>query len=252
MDKSAPRPILARLAMGIAAAMVATLLPAVPARATSTQEDEHSVRIEIAAQRGQQGFGWRVPHRGNGVHFANAGDAHRAATVITIDSAAAASTFEFPLTIPSGDSLQETADGGFDVVHDVGGGVGITIGHLDAPWARDAVGRPLPTAFRLHGETLVQAVDTGSATFPVVADPKITWGWVTGTIYFSRQETASIAVYGASSGFFAALVPGWGYALSAYASVLVTAANKARASNQCLKVKIPTLVPQSYSGGYCH
>src|SRR5690606_35644684 len=51
-------------------------------------------------------------------------------------------------------------------------------GSVAAPWAKDAQGRPVPTRYTAEGHTLVQDIDTNENTaFPVVADPKITFGW---------------------------------------------------------------------------
>jgi hypothetical protein len=59
------------------------------------------------------------------------------------------------------------------------------------PWVKDATGKDLVTEFLLSGSTLTQVVHTDRATFPVIADPKYTWRWVTGTVYFSREETSN-------------------------------------------------------------
>ena len=50
----------------------------------------------------------------------------------------------------------------------------------------------MPTSYRLIGRSLVQSVDTREAVFPVVADPKISFGW---GVYarFSKTEVRSIA-----------------------------------------------------------
>jgi hypothetical protein len=47
------------------------------------------------------------------------------------------------------------------------------------PWAKDASGRSLPTWYVLDASrrVLTQHVDTAGATYPVVADPRLTYGW---------------------------------------------------------------------------
>jgi hypothetical protein len=57
-----------------------------------------------------------------------------------------------------------------------------------APWAVDAAGKSLPTHYTFAGTRITQEVDTTGATFPVVADPSISFGW---GIYvkYSRAET---------------------------------------------------------------
>jgi hypothetical protein len=54
---------------------------------------------------------------------------------------------------------------------------GKVTGAIAAPWAKDATGRSLPTRYTLEGTTLVQDTDTTGAQFPVVADPRLTYGW---------------------------------------------------------------------------
>lgn len=51
---------------------------------------------------------------------------------------------------------------------------------MDAPWAVDANGVKLPTAFEVDGTRIVQTIDTAGATFPVVADPSA-WWWARST-----------------------------------------------------------------------
>ncbi|MFI1840010.1 hypothetical protein [Streptomyces olivaceoviridis] len=50
---------------------------------------------------------------------------------------------------------------------------GTFLGGFDTPWAKDANGNPVPTSYRVDGNTLVQSVRTADSTaFPVVVDPK--------------------------------------------------------------------------------
>lgn len=49
---------------------------------------------------------------------------------------------------------------------------------IDSPWAKDADGTPVPTYFEVSGGKLTQVVETTSEVrYPVVADPKLTYGW---------------------------------------------------------------------------
>ena len=52
---------------------------------------------------------------------------------------------------------------------------GEEIAMVDAPWARDADGREVPTRYEVDGTTLVQVVDHRSAAYryPIVADPSV-------------------------------------------------------------------------------
>ncbi|MFE5869556.1 hypothetical protein ACFQ6V_13025 [Streptomyces roseifaciens] len=50
---------------------------------------------------------------------------------------------------------------------------GSFLGGFATPWAKDAHGSPVPTSYRIDGNTLIQSVQTTDSTaFPVVADPK--------------------------------------------------------------------------------
>lgn len=78
----------------------------------------------------------------------------------------------------------------------------VTHGLIDAPWARDANGNDVPTSYRIEGSKLIQVVDfTSTTAFPVVADPKLTFGW---GIYFNAKGVEWKA-YG-----YASVAAGWG------------------------------------------
>lgn len=47
---------------------------------------------------------------------------------------------------------------------------------IESPWAVDAEGKYLATHYELLGDTIVQHVDTEGAVFPIVADPRLTFG----------------------------------------------------------------------------
>jgi hypothetical protein len=172
---------------------------------------------------------------------------------MTLRDGRAPTTYRFDLALPSDASLVSDDAGGYDVVRPIQG-TAMSVGHLDAPWARDAAGRPLPTKFSLasstSGTTLVQSVDVAGAQFPVQADPHYTWGWVTGTVYFNKRETRLLAATGSSVSFIASLPGPWQLILRGYAAYLLTTAGVAVAQGKCLKVK-STLSARVYSGGYC-
>lgn len=76
------------------------------------------------------------------------------------------------------------------------GGVTVGVGELGRPWAYDATGRPVPTRYRVVGETVVQEIDHigTDVAYPIVADPwyKGDCGIVTCTISFDRNTTRNI------------------------------------------------------------
>ncbi|WP_327695484.1 DNRLRE domain-containing protein [Streptomyces sp. NBC_00459] len=78
----------------------------------------------------------------------------------------------------------------------------VTHGLIDAPWARDANGNAVATSYRVEGDRLIQTVGfTATTAFPVVADPKLTFGL---GIYFNAKGVEWKA-YGDI-----AIVSGWG------------------------------------------
>lgn len=89
-----------------------------------------------------------------------------------IASADAPRSYDYKLDIPAGSSLNENKLG-FLVV----GPQGEALGQLLAPWAKDANGKDLPTAYSLSGDTLTQTVnlDAQDIAYPVLADPAWTY-----------------------------------------------------------------------------
>ncbi|MER5642511.1 hypothetical protein ABT095_36930 [Kitasatospora sp. NPDC002227] len=181
--------------------------------------------------------------------------------VLAVAGDSKAKEFRFPLNLPRGAHLDLAPDGSVAVNVDAAEGIRAEIASFEAPWAKDAHGKPVPTQYRVEGSTLVQSVDTNSSTaFPVVADPKMTWGWVTGTLYFNRAETQK-ATFGA--GAIASIIgsiplPDWvKVAMGGYMTGIIYQANVAYSGGNCLKLKLvpPSMIlPQVYSNSdnsYC-
>ncbi|MFF3646953.1 DNRLRE domain-containing protein [Streptomyces sp. NPDC002564] len=81
------------------------------------------------------------------------------------------------MRLPAGASLS-TLDNNRILISSGTGDDTVTHGIIDAPWATDANGTAVPTSYRIEGTKLVQKVDFDSGTaFPVVADPRISFGW---------------------------------------------------------------------------
>ncbi len=94
--------------------------------------------------------------------------------LITLAGPASPRTFDFPLDLPAGATLRPSGDGGAEVVRKEE-----ILAVVDAPWARDARGRALPTYYTIVGSTLSQHIDLdGQTAFPVMADPLWLPGWV--------------------------------------------------------------------------
>ncbi|MFV1991461.1 MAG: hypothetical protein ACC652_12050 [Acidimicrobiales bacterium] len=101
-----------------------------------------------------------------------------AAALVEIPGPDAPTEYVFDFEMPSGWSLVERADGSLTFVDSEGD---IT-GTIAPPWAVDADGNEVETSFALRGtNTLVQTVKHEGASYPVVADPSITFG---SNIYF--------------------------------------------------------------------
>ena len=85
--------------------------------------------------------------------------------------------YRFENAVPAGHQAEVQADGSvtfFDAD-------GNEVGSIGAPWAVDALDKPVVTSYRLDGSTLVQTVDHDGAAYPVVADP--IWA---GVVYAGR------------------------------------------------------------------
>ncbi|MCX5151822.1 hypothetical protein OHB36_34600 [Streptomyces sp. NBC_00320] len=116
-----------------------------------------------------------------------------ARALVTLKSADAPTTQRFDLGLPDGAGLIADGTGGYDIVTSAGGAGVVVRGHIDAPWAKDANGKAVPTSYSLDGNTLVQAIETGPDTaYPVVADPHYTWGIISGTVTSTRVRPRSL------------------------------------------------------------
>ncbi len=169
-------------------------------------------------------------------------------------------TVQFDIDVSPGLILALDPDeGSVDII----GPDGVTVGAIEAPWAVDAEGTPVPTHYTLRGRRLTQYVEAPeTAVFPIVADPEVTYGYVTGTIYFNKLETADIASAGSAVAVCAAIgtmgIVGkiLGAVCAAQWGIWVTTANVAKNHNKCVKIKFGIAHPtntemHTYSGGYC-
>ena len=111
---------------------------------------------------------------------------------------------------------------------------------IEAPWAFDALGNKIPSEYTIQGDTLVLNVAHDmAAAYPVVADPVWTWGIVSGTAYFSRDETVMVAGSIATLAPLLILIPPpFNLAIAGYAVTIYGWAVSALFWwNKCLKVK---------------
>ncbi|NGN63634.1 DUF2599 domain-containing protein [Streptomyces sp. A7024] len=92
----------------------------------------------------------------------------RSARVQTVlKSAGAPEEFTFPVDVPDGGRLAPGKDGSVAVLD----ARGKPVGGIEAPWAKDADGKAVPTEYRVEGDRLIQTVRHRGAAYPVVADP---------------------------------------------------------------------------------
>jgi hypothetical protein len=164
----------------------------------------------------------------------------------------------YTTTTPAGTYWRE--DPGTGGIWLINARTGKAAGRVHTPWAYDRLGNELPVNLKvagLDGELFLLQLTLPSTRdrFPVTVDPHFTWGWVTGTIYFNKQETALFAVsVGAVNTMVSFVPPPWGTILKVYAALITAQAGTAIALGQCVSVNSVGLVFR-YSGsegdGYC-
>jgi len=109
-----------------------------------------------------------------GALAAQALDNGGARALVTIPTATSADSFTYRLGLPAGVAPHLQADGSVLMLD----AAGTIHGGFDAPWAKDATGKAVPTHYTLAGDAVIQHVDVSATTaFPVVADPEGWWGW---------------------------------------------------------------------------
>ena len=180
-----------------------------------------------------------------------------AQALIVISDSSAPTEFAFPVRIEGARSeLRPGPDHTVEVWEE---GAQFPSATIAQPWATDADGNPVPTHFDIRGTSVVQVVDHRGAAYPVVADPKFTWGWLTGTAYLNRLETRSLKTFSAAAGLAAMICAGAGLATAgwgcvgsgAYAAQWLYVAGNAYSDHKCVKIKLPYMVAFPYSGGHC-
>lgn len=89
-------------------------------------------------------------------------------TFILMTDPSAPRSYRFPMQVPPGGQVRRNSDGTVDVV-DADGQV---VQHTKAPWAYDALGRPVRTWYEVDGDTLVQHIEPDADNvYPILADP---------------------------------------------------------------------------------
>ncbi len=181
------------------------------------------------------------------------GEAGNVRAAVTLHDETAPRDYEFMIDVPIGMSLRSNDQGGIDIVGVDGGP---TFGSVDAPWAKDATGKNLPTHYTLDGHRVTQHVDTAGAIFPVVADPDVKYncGFSSCNGTFSRWYTKNVlqpsisGVTAAGAILAGALMcgklphagaaAGCAALIAVYGPAAVIKINEASARNQCFTVRL--------------
>lgn len=91
---------------------------------------------------------------------------------VAVNDSSAPTRYEFGYDLPSGFKLSEDGAGGVEILDSENE----VVGDIAPPWAVDANGAAVATAFKLVDDDLIQTIQHSSAAYPVVADPRITLG----------------------------------------------------------------------------
>jgi len=172
-----------------------------------------------------------------------------------IHNVSAPDTYRFSLDLGPGEKLVATGENA--AVVDAGG---IATATIDAPWAMDAVGRPVPFSLSVVGKEIVMTVrhHTLPFAYPIVVDPAVRWncGIITCSIYFSRSVTRDMRFPGGvlalirSSSRCAGFPPCAAVALAS--AVVALKASECASKNQCLRIRVTRFTPvPSVVGLYC-
>jgi hypothetical protein len=132
--------------------------------------------------------------------------------VLAVIADASQSTVTYSVTGAANAQVKLHADGSVDLVMDQApfgppptSKFGTTwtaenVIRIQTPWAVDAAGKDLPTSYTFAGGVLTQKVDTTGASFPVVADPTYTTGYLSKYAHLSRTEV--FQAYNGSTNYY--------------------------------------------------
>ena len=91
---------------------------------------------------------------------------------VAVNDSSAPTRYEFGYDLPSGFKLSEDGAGGVEILDSENE----VVGDIAPPWAVDANGAAVATAFKLVDDDLIQTIQHSGAAYPVVADPRYTLG----------------------------------------------------------------------------
>lgn len=257
------RRLLAGLLSLVGASIVALSGVSTASAEANPMSPGNMVRTHTGARNGAaaQDLSWRTPAvNSRHASITSTSDDAGARSIITINDSSAPTSYDFNVSLPPNSTLEADGVGGYDVVTTVPSGGVMVSGHFDAPWARDASGRSLPTSYHLKGNVLTQEIDTRNAKYPITADPSFKGftadcGWVTCSLYLSHERT--VWLYnnaGKTEGGYLGLGTllcavvadadiwvgaGCEAIILAYGGAIQDAVNKAVRDNGCLRWRFP-------------
>lgn len=136
----------------------------------------------------------------------------------------------------------------------------ITLGQINAPWARDAAGNAVATRYLLDGSTLIQQTDhrVPTTTYPVVADPRVVFEPLP-YVYLGKLETAVVSSLEGAAAFCDILgaIPAVGPIAASLCRGRVTKvaseASKQSAQGKCVAYLFapPLVISKGHSGDFC-
>jgi hypothetical protein len=187
--------------------------------------------------------------------------------MVIIENASRPDTYAFDLALPEGIEPKLQSDGsvrflpsaaianrlaaeGIQTTFDFGG--------LARPWAIDADGAAVKTHYTVEGSRVVQHVDLAStSSFPIVADPEMTWKGYYATLTYTKSETlgmrdqgviiagmlvaaAGMAAFGPPGAAIGAVMVGIG---AASVGIIAATASNAVGDGRCLSLDVPSMMP---------
>lgn len=111
-----------------------------------------------------------------------------------INGVEAPEDYGYPVTIPAGGRIELSSDGSAIILDTSSKPVAV----IALPWAVDAKELKVATKFTTNGTTLVQHIThkTAQVTYPVIADPSVSFGAINFTLWYGKQEVKSMRAAG--------------------------------------------------------
>ena len=169
-----------------------------------------------------------------------------------ISKADAPTNYTYDVSLPPGGYLAQAEDGSIGVFD----ANNVLLAAVDAPWAKDANGRDVPTHYVVDGSSITQVVDHGSPgiAYPIVADPSWTWYPWGYAIKYTYSETLAIASQNSDAAALAILcglltpVPAVACGLAGVIISRVSAnyVSGIASRGNCLQMNVPWGLPSLY------